>query len=101
MISTMKPLKLYKTVTFLIPLLILALSILPSCEKMDPVQKEPTKVVLNKKAAEILQADRQFAFELFKEVHSFNAGVNRLPVINGTTSNKNLIESKSMASGCL
>ena len=35
--------------------------------------------------------------------NSFNAGVNRyhLPVKNDTTSNNNLIESKSMAFGCL
>ena len=38
---------------------------------MDPDRrKEPKKIELNKKSAEILQADRQFAFELFKESRS-------------------------------
>jgi serine protease inhibitor len=53
-----------------------ALFIMPSCEKMDPVDKEPKKIVLNKKSAEILQADRQFAFELFKEIHAFSESDN-------------------------
>jgi len=71
----MKTLKNYKTSALLISLLILALFILPSCEKMDPVDpvdKEPRKIELNKKSAEILQADRQFAFELFREVHALS-----------------------------
>ena len=70
--STMKTLKLYKTSAILFCLLILALFIMPSCEKMDPVEKETKKIVLNKKSAEIIQADRQFAFELFKEVHALS-----------------------------
>jgi serpin B len=49
--------------------LILALCFLPSCEKAEPPEKEPNKIVLNKKSVELLQADRQFAFELFKEIH--------------------------------
>jgi len=73
----MKQEKSYTTRIFLFSLMILSLGILflgvmPSCEKMDPPSKEPRKVVLNKKAAEILQADRQFAFELFKEVLANN-----------------------------
>lgn len=71
----MKTIKLYKTSTILFSLTLLALLILPSCEKMDPVDpvdKEARKIELNKKSAEILQADRQFAFELFKEVHSLS-----------------------------
>ncbi len=77
MTSDMKKMKSYKTPTFLLSLLILAFcilspGILTSCEKMDPPSKEPKKVVLNKKAAEILQADRQFAFELFKEIHALS-----------------------------
>ena len=68
----MKTLKLYKTSAFLFTLLILALFTLHSCEKMDPVEKEPKKIALNKKSAEILQADRQFAFELFKEIHALS-----------------------------
>jgi len=70
------PMHVYSRI-FLFSLMILSLGILflgvmPSCEKMDPPSKEPRKVVLNKKAAEILQADRQFAFELFKEVLANN-----------------------------
>jgi serpin B len=45
---------------------------LPSCEKAEPVHKEPKKVVLTKKSAEIIQADQQFAFELFKEVYELS-----------------------------
>jgi len=41
---------------------------LPSCEKADPIQKETPKITLNKKAAEILEADKAFGFELFREV---------------------------------
>ncbi len=68
----MKTKKSHKTPALLLALIITALFLLPSCEKADPVQKEPKKVVLNKKAAEILQADRQFAFELFREVKSLS-----------------------------
>jgi len=57
-------------------LLIPALFTLQSCEKMDPLPKEPKKIELNKKAAEILQADRQFAFELFREVHGLSEAEN-------------------------
>ncbi len=72
----MKTKKSHKTPALLLALIITALFLLPSCEKADPVQKEPKKVVLNKKAAEILQADRQFAFELFKEVESLSDAEN-------------------------
>jgi len=58
--------------------LIPALFLLSSCEKSDPQpqDKEPKKIELNLKAAEILQADRQFAFELFQEVHSSSSEEN-------------------------
>ena len=72
----MKTKKTHKTPALLLALLSTALFLLPSCEKTDPVQKEPKKIVLNKKAAEILQADRQFAFELFKEVQSLSEAEN-------------------------
>ncbi|HDS06601.1 MAG TPA: serpin family protein [Bacteroides sp.] len=45
-----------------------ALFLVPACEKSDPAEKEPNQVVLRKKAAEIVEADRQFTFELFREV---------------------------------
>jgi serine protease inhibitor len=38
-----------------------------SCEK-EPVRREPAKITLNKKSAEIIEADRAFGFELFREV---------------------------------
>ena len=72
----MKTIKTHMTPALLLALISTALFLLPSCEKADPVQKEPKKIVLNKKAAEILQADRQFAFELFKEVQSLNGAEN-------------------------
>ncbi|MEN8229297.1 MAG: hypothetical protein ABFS38_14150, partial [Bacteroidota bacterium] len=42
---------------------------LTSCEKTDPIQKETPKIILNKKAAEIIEADKAFGFELFREVY--------------------------------
>ena len=50
-----------------ITLLIILLAF-PSCEKKPAPEKEIPKVILRKKSAEIIEADRQFAFELFKEV---------------------------------
>lgn len=44
--------------------------ILPACEESDPEQNEPKEIILNKKAAEIIESDQQFAFELFREVCS-------------------------------
>lgn len=52
--------------------LIVAISFLHSCEKTEPAEKEPNKIVLNKKAAEIIEADQQFAFDLFKEVDALS-----------------------------
>ena len=48
--------------------ILMALAILPSCEKDNPVKDGPRELVLNKKSAEIIQADQQFAFELFRQV---------------------------------
>jgi serpin B len=44
----------------------------PSCEKSDPIQKEIPKITLNKKAAEIIEADQVFGFELFREVYTLS-----------------------------
>jgi len=44
--------------------------ILPACEESDTEQNEPKEIILNKKAAEIIESDQQFAFELFREVCS-------------------------------
>jgi serine protease inhibitor len=60
---------LHKTLFFPVPLLFLALFVMPSCEKADPADREPRKIVLKLKSAEIIQADQQFAFELFREVN--------------------------------
>jgi len=49
-------------------IILAALILVPACEKSDPAEKEPKQVVLRKKAAEIIEADRQFTFELFREV---------------------------------
>jgi serine protease inhibitor len=45
---------------------------LRSCEESAPAQKEPAKITLTKKSAEIIEADQQFAFELFREVMSLS-----------------------------
>ena len=51
-----------------IVVILISVSSLPSCEKADPIQKEIPKITLNKKAAKILEADKAFGFELFREV---------------------------------
>jgi len=56
-------------ISYMIVILIFG-SFLPSCEKADPIQKETPKITLNKKAAEIIEADKAFGFELFREVHN-------------------------------
>ena len=43
-----------------------------ACEEADPVQKEPRKITLHKKAAELIQADNTLGFELFKEVYELS-----------------------------
>jgi len=55
---------------------ILGLGILTSCETSITPTKDPKTVSVNKKAADILQADRQFAFELFKEVLTLSSEEN-------------------------
>ncbi len=57
-----------KTFKSICSLLIGTVIFLTSCEKLDPVKKEPNKIELTKKSAQIVEADRQFAFELFREV---------------------------------
>jgi serpin B len=55
---------------FIIPTILLATagSLFFSCETIDSPTGEPNKIELRKKSAEIIEADQQFAFELFKEV---------------------------------
>lgn len=57
-----------KNKIFPLTLILLVLWAVPACEVSPPAQKEPRKIVLSKKSAEIIQADQQFAFELFREV---------------------------------
>ena len=40
-----------------VPLILLALFILPACEKNEPVREGPRELVLNKKSAGIIRAD--------------------------------------------
>jgi len=47
-----------------------------SCKKADPIQKETPQISLNKKSAEIIKADNDFGFELFKEVCDLAGGKN-------------------------
>ena len=68
----MKPPVMYKTPAIFVSLLLIGLFSLYSCEKSEPEGKEPKKIVLNKKAAEIIRADQQFAFELFREVYGLS-----------------------------
>ncbi len=52
---------------------IVAAGVLSSCEKTsEPEKKEPTEIKLNKKSAEIIEADKAFGFELFREVYDLS-----------------------------
>ena len=51
---------------------------LPACETFDQVPDEPKKIELRKKSAEIIEADQQFAFELFKQVYTLSDEVNMM-----------------------
>jgi serpin B len=47
--------------------------ILSSCEKSDePLKKEPPQIKLREKSAEIIEADKSFGFELFREVYNLS-----------------------------
>jgi serine protease inhibitor len=59
-----------------VPLILAALVTLPACEKTDVTDNEPGKIILHKKAAEIIRADREFAFELFREVYALSDEAN-------------------------
>jgi len=58
-------------ITYIIVILILVCAF-PSCEESGPIQKETPKITLNKKAAEIIKADKAFGFELFREVYTLS-----------------------------
>ncbi|OFY62395.1 MAG: hypothetical protein A2V64_05125, partial [Bacteroidetes bacterium RBG_13_43_22] len=58
-------------ISYLIVILI-SVSTFPSCEESEPIQKETPKITLNKKAGEIIEADKAFGFELFREVYNLS-----------------------------
>ena len=55
-------------ISYIIVVLI-SVSTFPSCEESEPIQRETPKITLNKKAGEIIEADKAFGFELFREVY--------------------------------
>jgi serpin B len=57
-----------KTNIFLSIIAISGLLLFPACEQTDPGPGEPKKIELRKKSAQIIEADQQFSFELFKEI---------------------------------
>jgi len=59
-----------KNCILIIAILLFSACILPSCEESEPLEKETPKIVLRKKSAEIIEADKAFGFELFREVYS-------------------------------
>ncbi|MCK4750620.1 MAG: hypothetical protein KAT15_26360, partial [Bacteroidales bacterium] len=61
-----------KNSIFLSIVILVILMVLPACEQFDQLPDEPNKIELRKKSAEIIEADQQFAFELFKEVNSLS-----------------------------
>ena len=62
-------------ITYIVVILISA-GTLPSCEESEPVHKEIPKIILRKKAAEVIEADKAFGFELFREVNSLSEAEN-------------------------
>ena len=58
-------------ISYIIVILI-SVSSIHSCEESEPIQKETPKITLNKKAAEIIEADKAFGFELFREVNTLS-----------------------------
>jgi len=55
-----------------IVIFMISAGMLSSCEKSDePLEKEPPEIKLREKSAEIIEADKAFGFELFREVYNF------------------------------
>jgi len=59
-----------KTNIILPILILLVAAITTSCENTEPVKKDPDKITLNYKSEQILEADQQFAFELFGKINA-------------------------------
>ena len=55
---------------------VIAIGIFFSCEKAEPVDKEPKKIDLLKTTSAIIEADKAFGFELFREVYHNSDEVN-------------------------
>ena len=49
---------------------LIVVSMTSSCENTEPVKKDPDKITLNYKSEQILEADQQFAFELFGKINA-------------------------------
>ncbi len=58
-------------ISYLVVILI-SVSTFPSCEESGSIEKETPKIILRKKAAEIIEADKAFGFELFREVYTLS-----------------------------
>jgi serpin B len=58
-------------ISFIIVILISS-GIFFSCDESELIQQETPKIKLNKKAAEIIKADKAFAFEIFREVYTLS-----------------------------
>lgn len=53
--------------------IIITAGMLSSCEKSDePAEKGPKEIQLTEKSTEIIEADRSFGFELFREVYNLS-----------------------------
>ncbi len=56
-----------------ITLILISVITIPSCEESGssgPIDEEIPKIILNKKALEIIKADQAFGFEIFREVYT-------------------------------
>ncbi len=59
-----------KTNIFLSIVIAAGILLFPACDMFEPNDPEPEQIQLNKKAAEIIEADHIFAFELFNKVYA-------------------------------
>jgi serine protease inhibitor len=56
--------------------IVIAVFLLSACKKSDPVPREPKKIDVQYKSAEIVEADLNFGFELFREINERTAEPN-------------------------
>ncbi|MEX0982789.1 MAG: serpin family protein [Bacteroidales bacterium] len=62
--------------TFVLPMVILFPFLVTSCDIFDPGDNPPKPIEMNKKAAEIIDAGEQFAFDLFHQTCSLSTEEN-------------------------